>query len=86
MKLQGYALAWGAITLLMIFAYIRHQNQLIQLSFTQQRLENELAHKTQRRDELMQQKYTLQRPEHIKKLAQQNLGMIPIPLKNMHAA
>lgn len=77
MKTAPTALLIGIPTVILIFLYIKHQNQLIDLSYQTQKAERALVQLQEKKQLVEQELLQLKNHDAIKKRAVEELGMEP---------
>ena len=68
---------------LLIFFEVHKQGQYLKLSYEIQKLQSRLAEVTQQKNELIYSLHKLQQPDIIQNIANKQLSMKPIELKNV---
>ncbi len=83
MKKNGFLVLFITVNIAIVFLIIYKQNIFIKHSYTNQKLEKELEHLETKKEELTQEFYKMQNPNHVKEYAKKNLGMENLPLKKI---
>ncbi|MBT4856093.1 hypothetical protein HOM50_05230 [bacterium] len=83
MKKNGFLVLFITINIAIVFLIIYKQNIFIKHSYTNQKLEKELELLETKKEELTQELYKMQNPNHVKEYAKKNLGMENLPLKRI---
>ena len=83
MKKNGFLVLFITINNAIVFLIIYKQNIFIKHSYTNQKLEKELELLETKKEELTQELYKMQNPNHVKEYAKKNLGMENLPLKRI---
>lgn len=83
MKKMSAIVLFFCCNALLIFFEVHKQGQYLKLSYDIQKLQTEICTLNKQHQDLIYALHTLQQPDHIQEIAQEQLKMVPIELKKI---
>jgi hypothetical protein len=78
MNRSQYLVLISCLVFFFLFVKIYQHNAVVKLMYQKQRIENQKAQLTQRKNDLMVKLYSLKNQHHVRALADKNLSLLPL--------